>query len=136
MPNLTITDVQQITNVTPISLVLGETCAAFDIVQQIGSTYSLCVATDAAKGKPSHILLQGGDVDDLVVALPLANGVSYTLTGPTLVVAAQYVVSATPGKITDRADLTVGQLLTDVLKGNTAAVADIQIEQTNIAEPA
>jgi len=136
MPNLTITDVKQITKVTPISLILGETCVAFDIVQQIGSKYELCVATDAAKGKPSHILLQGGDDLDLAVALPLANGISYTLTGPTLVVAKQYVLSATPGKITDREDLTVGQLLSDILKGSTAAIADIQVDETGIAEPA
>ena len=136
MTNLAITDVQQITKVTPTSLVLGETCAAFDIVQQIGSKYERSIATDAAKGKPSHILMQGGDDTDLVVALPLANGLQYTLTGPTLVVAAQYVVSATAGKIAERADLTVGQFLTDVLKGSTAAIADIQIEETEIAEPA
>ena len=135
MVDITITEVKQITKVTPASLILGETCAAFDVVQKVGSKYMLSDATDAALGLPTHILLQGGILDEFVVALPLIG--SYTLTGPTLIVADQYVLSgANPGGIAPRVDLTVGQFLTDIFKGATSAIADIQVEETKIAEPA
>lgn len=134
MANQVITGVKLITKASPISIILGETCVAFDIVQKVGQKYMLSVATDAGLGAPTHIILQGGVDNGYVVALPL-NGQSYDLGGVTLVQSAQYVQSATPGKIAERADLTSGQLLTDIFKASTAAIADFQIETTGIAEP-
>ena len=133
MVDISITDVKMITSVGPASLLLGETCVPFDIVQLVGSKYQLCVATDALLGNPSHILLQGGVDTEFVAALPLIG--SYTLSGTALVKAAQYVVSATKGKVAPRADLITGQFLTDIFKAASTVIADFQIEESKIAVP-
>ena len=74
MVDIAITDVKQIAKVSPVSLELGETCAAFDVVQLSGAKFVRSDATDDLLGAPTHILLQGGADTEQVVALPLTNG--------------------------------------------------------------
>jgi len=135
MPDLTFTDVRLIDDkpVQPDTILLGETCAAFDVVQQIANKYVRSTATDAAKSRPSHILLQGGNDLENVVALPLATGQSFQLIGATTVLGDQYVLSANLGKIADRADLVPTNLLTDIAKGSSASEKIIvSVEATGI----
>lgn len=125
MSNIVFTDVRMISAnpADPESIVLGETCAVFDLVQAVSGQYVKSVATDAALGRPSHILIQAGVLDDNVAAFPLVEGASLRLIGatPAIVVGDQYVLSATAGRIAERADLLATQILTDIAKGEAAA---------------
>ena len=135
MSDLTFTDVRLIDDkpVQPDTIGLGETCAAFDLVQLIAGKYFRSTSTDAAKSRPSHILMQGGNDLENVVALPLATGQSFQLIGATTVLGDQYVLSANLGKIADRADLVTTNLLTDIAKGSSASEKVIvSVEATGI----
>jgi len=123
MANLTITGVLTPGDAEPVTLKLGETCAAFDLVYRddVDNKYYLSDATLLQRYVASHILLFAGGADDYRVALPLTRGTTLILIGPTLVVANSYVISATAGKIADRADLVSTNFLNELGAGSTTA---------------
>lgn len=133
MADLAITSVKlPNTQVKPKAVQLGETCSAYDLVYFSSGKYYLANCVTDAASKATHILMEGGIVDDIVVAVPLSG--SLTL-GTTMTVAVQYCVSQTSGKAAPRSDLISNDFVSDLWVASSATVADMQLDPTGIQVP-
>ena len=137
MADITITDIEFQGQVRSLSIQIGEAVPIYSVVYYSGGKYYKADATNATKANASYFTISAGDADgDWVQAIPLEELDELELTGPTLVVGEQYVVSgATAGKMAPEGDLTTGQFKTEIFTGKTASIAKFDLEVTGIAMP-
>ena len=135
MADLVITGMTFAAQRKPEMVKVTEAVAAFDVLYSAGgSGYALASAATAAEADAKLIALLPAAIDAYVPCVPITGDVG--LVGPTLVIGDAYYLSATKGKMAPRADLiTTGQFLTELFKAQTASVARMRVDFSQITVP-